>query len=325
MKARINYKSKKTIIILAIALILVIAAIAGTVAFIKGNDQAAAAMGDNQFETTDTPVSGDGTTTPTNNDDDEQEQQTELPPVMTEDDNNDQTTDGEEQTSNNNGATETTNGATGTTNETTGTTTGTTGTTVPNQDYTQTTTIVTENPWETRNIGWNSLGIASFTAAAKLDINKPDLDVEKTALVDNQISNTTTEAGTITYVIKINNTTNKDVKNIKTIDWVPEGTTLVENSINENGTINENGKITWVSDINAGSSVELKFTVKVDAKSGIISNKAYVNGRETNLVENEIKHSYVVNYVEKGTETKLAESKIVENKTYGDIVTESPI
>ena len=46
LKAKINYKSRKTIIIIAIAVILVIAAIAGTVAFIKGNNNAAAAMPD---------------------------------------------------------------------------------------------------------------------------------------------------------------------------------------------------------------------------------------------------------------------------------------
>ena len=47
MKARINYRSKRTIIIISIAVVLLIAAIAGTVAFVKGNRDSAAAMTDN--------------------------------------------------------------------------------------------------------------------------------------------------------------------------------------------------------------------------------------------------------------------------------------
>ena len=47
LKARINYRSKRTIIIISIAVVLLIAAIAGTVAFVKGNRDSAAAMTDN--------------------------------------------------------------------------------------------------------------------------------------------------------------------------------------------------------------------------------------------------------------------------------------
>lgn len=46
LKARINYRSKRTIIIISIAVVLLIAAIAGTVAFVKGNRDASAAMTD---------------------------------------------------------------------------------------------------------------------------------------------------------------------------------------------------------------------------------------------------------------------------------------
>ena len=51
MKARINYRSKRTIIIISIAVVLLIAAIAGTVAFVKGNKDAAAAMTDDKHGT----------------------------------------------------------------------------------------------------------------------------------------------------------------------------------------------------------------------------------------------------------------------------------
>lgn len=44
LKARINYKSRQIIIIMSIAVVLLIAAITGTVAFVKGNRNVAAAM-----------------------------------------------------------------------------------------------------------------------------------------------------------------------------------------------------------------------------------------------------------------------------------------
>ena len=56
LKARINYRSKRTIIIISIAVVLLIAAIAGTVAFVKGNKDAAAAMPDDNHS--DGPDSG---------------------------------------------------------------------------------------------------------------------------------------------------------------------------------------------------------------------------------------------------------------------------
>ena len=44
LKARINYKSRQTIIIMSIAVVLLILAITGTVVFVKGNRNVAAAM-----------------------------------------------------------------------------------------------------------------------------------------------------------------------------------------------------------------------------------------------------------------------------------------
>ena len=43
MKARINYKSKKTIIIFATIAVLLITAVTGTVAYIKNKNESAAA------------------------------------------------------------------------------------------------------------------------------------------------------------------------------------------------------------------------------------------------------------------------------------------
>ena len=328
MKAKINYKSRKTIIIIAIAVILVIAAIAGTVAFIKGNNNAAAAMpedeqttiGDAQNNNGGDANQNDGN--PSENPSDNP--QTELPAV--EADNNGTTTEG------NNGTTGTTNGGTTTNGNGTGTTTGTTtgtagtGTTVPNQDYTQTTTVITENPWETKTIGWSPLSISAYTAAANLGINKPELSSEKLAYVQGDslkeapVHTAIQKGEVITYVIKVTNKGNLDATSIRTIDTVPAGTELVDGSITANGT-ESNGKITWKTDIEAGKTVELSFQVSVVADSiNLIENTAKVNGTETPTTQNPVitsdKQASVV--IVKGVEEALEDrdAKVGETIRY---------
>ena len=303
MKAKINYKSRKTIIIIAIAVILVIAAIAGTVAFIKGNNNAAAAMPEDEQTTIGDAQNNNGGDAnqnggnPSENPSDNP--QTELPAVDA--NNNGTTTAGNDGTvTGNNDTTGTTNGGTTTngngTGATTGTTTGTAGTgaTVPNQDYTQTTTVITENPWETKTIGWSPLSISAYTAAANLGINKPELSTEKLAYVQGDslteapVHTAIQNGEVITYVIKVTNKGNLDATSIRTIDTVPEGTELVEGSITANGT-ESNGKITWKTDIKAGKPVELSFQVKVVADSiNLIENTAKVNGTETPTTQNPV-------------------------------------
>lgn len=335
MKAKINYKSRKTIIIIAIAVILVIAAIAGTVAFIKGNNNAAAAMpedeqttiGDAQNNNGGDANQNDGN--PSENPSDNP--QTELPAVDA--NNNGTTTAGNGATvTGNNDTTGTTNGGTTTngngTGTTTGTTTGTAGTgaTVPNQDYTQTTTVITENPWETKTIGWSPLSISAYTAAANLGINKPELSTEKLAYVQGDslteapVHTAIQKGEVITYVIKVTNKGNLDATSIRTIDTVPEGTELVEGSITANGT-ESNGKITWKTDIKAGKPVELSFQVKVVADSiTIIENTAKVNGTDTPTTQNPVitsdKQASVV--IVKGVEEALEDrdAKVGETIRY---------
>ena len=301
MKARINYRSKRTIIIISIAVVLLIAAIAGTVAFVKGNKDAAAAMTDDNHGTSQNdgtnaglPNNGDqndgsdqnndGTTLPTDGDNTN-------PADSNNNDNNGSTTnDGTTGTNGANGSTTgTTNGAN--TGANAGTTTGTTtagnnGANVPNQDYAQTTTVITENPWETKEIGWSPISVAAYTAASKLKVHKPDLDLQKYAYLDGDSLeelpvNTAAQKGeTITYVIKITNKGNEDVNGIRTIDVIPEGTEL--DSISEGGKLNNDGKIVWKNDIKAGETVTVSFKAKVTADSvNLIKNTAKVNGEET--------------------------------------------
>ncbi|MDO4391550.1 MAG: Ig-like domain-containing protein, partial [Clostridium sp.] len=293
MKARINYKSKKTIIIIAIAVVLLIAAITGTVAYIKGNNNAAAAMGNSEI--TEPANNGNdsnnngGVENPNTPNTDNPEQ---IPII---DDNQNPTTPAQ------NGDTTTNPGTTTNQGTTTGTTTGNAGTTVPDTEYTQTTVV--ENPWKTEDITWMPISLQAKTETTGLNINTPNLEVSKTAYVGNQeISaepvNTVAQPGQeITYVIRIKNTGNLATSTIRTVDAIPEGTEIVE--ISEGGVL-ANGKITWKNIIKAGETVELTFKVKVISETEItlISNTAKVNGEDTPTTETPVvttaKEAYLI-------------------------------
>ena len=340
MKARINYRSKRTIIIISIAVVLLIAAIAGTVAFVKGNKDAAAAMTDDNHGTSQNdgtnagvPNNGDqnngsdqnndGTTLPTDGDNTN-------PADSNNNDNNGSTTnDGTTGTNGANGSTTgTTNGAN--TGANAGTTTGTTtagnnGANVPNRDYAQTTTVITENPWEKKEIGWSPISVAAYTAASKLKVHKPDLDLQKYAYLDGDSLeelpiNTAAQKGeTITYVIKITNKGNEDTNGIRTIDSIPEGTELA--SISEGGALNNDGKIVWKNDIKAGKTVTVSFKVVVTADSiDLINNIAKVNGEETPETKTPVitanKTAQVVTIVDKEEVLENRDAKVGETIRY---------
>lgn len=340
MKARINYRSKRTIIIISIAVVLLIAAIAGTVAFVKGNRDSAAAMTDdnpgtsqndgtnaglpnNEDQNNGSDQNNDGTTLPTDGDNTN-------PADSNNNDNNGSTTnDGTTGTNGANGSTTgTTNGAN--TGANAGTTTGTTtagnnGANVPNQDYTQTTTVITENPWETKEIGWSPISVAAYTAASKLKVHKPDLDLQKYAYLDGDSLeelpvNTAVQKGeTINYVIKITNKGNEDANGIRTIDSIPEGTELA--SISEGGALNNDGKIVWKNNIKAGETVTVSFKVVVTADSiDLINNIAKVNGEETPETKTPVitanKTAQVVTIVDKEEVLENRDAKVGETIRY---------
>lgn len=100
-----------------------------------------------------------------------------------------------------------------------------------------------------KEIGWSPISVAAYTAASKLKVHKPDLDLKKYAYLDGDSLeelpvNTAAQKGeTITYVIKITNKGNEDTNGIRTIDSIPEGTELA--SISEGGALNNDGKIVW--------------------------------------------------------------------------------
>ncbi len=335
MKAKINYRSKKTIIIISVAVVLLIAAIVGTVAFVKGNQDAAAAMTDDGTSTSQNdganaglPNNGDQ-----NNGDDQNNNGTTLPEV------GDNTNPADSNNNGNNGSTTNggttgTNGANGSnTGANAGTTTGTTttgnnGANVPNQDYTQTTVIPgRDNVLVEQNteIGWSPISVAAYTAASKLKVHKPDLDLQKYAYLDGDSLeelpvNTAVQKGeTITYVIKITNNGNEDANGIRTIDSIPEGTELA--SISEGGALNNDGKIVWKNDIKAGETVTVSFKVVVTADSiDLINNIAKVNGEETPETKTPVitanKTAQVVTIVDKEEVLENRDAKVGETIRY---------
>ena len=335
MKAKINYRSKKTIIIISVAVVLLIAAIVGTVAFVKGNQDAAAAMTDGGTSTSQNdganaglPNNGDQ-----NNGDDQNNNETTLPEV------GDNTNPADSNNNGNNGSTTNggttgTNGANGSnTGANAGTTTGTTttgnnGANVPNQDYTQTTVIPgRDNVLVEQNteIGWSPISVAAYTAASKLKVHKPDLDLQKYAYLDGDSLeelpvNTAVQKGeTITYVIKITNNGNEDANGIRTIDSIPEGTELA--SISEGGALNNDGKIVWKNDIKAGETVTVSFKVVVTADSiDLINNIAKVNGEETPETKTPVitanKTAQVVTIVDKEEVLENRDAKVGETIRY---------
>ena len=211
MKARINYKSKKTIIIIAIAVVLLIAAITGTVAYIKGNNNAAAAM--ENTEVTEPADNGNdsnnngGVENPNTPNTDNPEQ---IPII---DDNQNPTTPAQ------NGDTTTNPGTTTNQGTTTGTTTGNAGTTVPDTEYTQTTVV--ENPWKTEDITWAPISLQAITANNGLEICVPSFSIEKSSEIVKYSENKSDKAevgDTIKYTITVTNTGKVTLKDIEVRD-----------------------------------------------------------------------------------------------------------
>ena len=324
MKARINYKSRKTIIITCVIAVLLIAAVTGTVAFIKGNNNAAAAMPDDNEQVNLNNGNSNNGDTPQENDN--QNNGENVEPNLNGDQNNGTTNNG---ANNSNTTNQNTNNGTTTAGTTTGTTTtGNNGANVPNQDYTQTTVIPgRDNVLVEQNtkIGWSPISVAAYIATANLNIHKPNLELQKYAYLDGDSLeelpiNTAVQKGeTITYVIKITNKGNEDANGIRTIDSIPEGTELA--SISEGGELNNDGKIVWKNDIKAGETVTVSFKVVVTADSvNLIRNTAKVNGEETPETKTPVitanKTAQIVTIVDKEEVLENRDAKVGETIRY---------
>ena len=300
MEGNSNTLSKKTIIAIIIAIILLFVASLSVGIFLanKGDTEAA---GGNQIS--------DGNQISVGNriEDNNQNTNTENNNSETPSDNinNSTVADNSNETTNNNNTVNDTsdNVENNTTNRTNNSTSGVTTKRDTSQVGETTLTrveekerVVSRDYWD----WWTPTSVAVVSTATKLVPTLPEIVVEKVA---------TTEAGKnvvyagqkITYTITVKNTGNKDVEKIEVTDKIPENTTF--SSIENDGKVikKENGEkilgVKWIVDVKAGEQVSVKFTVTVNEKmlvetengeiaeiptTGTIRNVAVANGEESN-------------------------------------------
>lgn len=359
MKARINYKSRQIIIIMSIAVVLLIAAITGTVAFVKGNRNVAAAMKNENRQTVENSEDNSRTNISIadngNLNNNETGNNSDNGKVLPNTGDNANPIDIGQNGNNgeNNGATIENDGTkvadTGNTpstttengsvagnsssnnslgNSTSGNQNGNTSTStttgeanVPNQEYTQTTVIPgRENVLVEQNteIGWSPINIKAFDIATKLKVhvNKfPDISTIKTSEGKHKDGTPVTkenplhELDTITYTLAVKNIGNgKGI--VKISDTVPEGTTLVADSI-------KCGENTYTeAELNAGIEVSLEggeekyitFTVTInpfkDEKITVRNAEAKQDETPVPPTDDEVVKEYVSIDVEKKFEDK---------------------
>ena len=221
MKSRLNYKSKRTIIIVAIIIALIAIASTGIYMFTKGNDEAKAfTEGNTTIGGSEANPSTEGNN-PTENPGAEEQPTTQpnIEPEQGSQNNNEGTT-----------GTQTPN-TQGTTNRpVSGTTTSTTNSNVPNGEY------VTERQEEitietgSLYVGWAPQTVAALTSTINLvkeetqlaySVNKVATAINGKAIVRDENGEILSRAkigDVVTYVITIENTGNVTLKNIHVVD-----------------------------------------------------------------------------------------------------------
>ena len=290
-----NFKvlDKKTLVAIIIIVVLIIAAIVGTVAFLKNrgtteatdlasyNEQSTQTTQDEQ-ETTETQEQSGDTATQS------AEEQTTQTTEDTETANVDTTTTENNQEENVTGA-----GATGTTETTSSTqTTGGTTTATDNiQESTitreETVTIPEQLVAEGEDKTWRptELQASIIDGFHNLTVQTPDIIVTKEAKTSS--GNNLVQVGeTITYTVKVKNTSAEPVEKIYVTDNIPEKTTYLSSEDNAQKFTDAEGKVIslrWVISLEANEEKTLQFQVTVNEDAtGTIRNVAIANGEESN-------------------------------------------
>ena len=279
MASKINYKTKRNIIIISIIAILFIISFVSTYFYIKANNEAQAVSENNtnsdvnQSEQTNTEENNNQP----NNTEEEQQPNTEENEENNVEENNSEANNSGETTTNVAENTENDNNENNTT-----------------ENNTQTQTITTIQRYETESTVVYFSQTDLDLALDELNANIPDLTANIEAVTGKE-NNYVVSGNEITYNIQINNNKENELEQIEVSAMLPEGTELVENTISDNGTI-ENGKITWTVDV--ADSKTVSFTVKVTETTGNIVATAVVNGIDTNEVTNTIDEAPVLTLVE---------------------------
>ena len=290
MKAKLNFKSKRTIIVISIIAVLAIAAGISAYFFTKGNDTAGATNAGQEEQ-----ASNNGVAITENNNG--QNGQNNAPESNSNQPNSQDSTLNANQndgTQNNDGVNNGTTGETGNNQGvananqgTTGTNTGATTqqrrtnnnanrttTNIPGANTDATTTyeqveenIVVENPWESHMVEWTPENVKTAVVSAK-EVKGRDINIEKTA--ETSTGKTAVSVGDeITYKIKITNNEEKVLNSLYIKDSIPEGTEFV--SIDELGIVDEEKTQVswnlWDLGLKKGESKEVSFKVKVTEKA----------------------------------------------------------
>ena len=279
MASKMNYKTKRNIIIISIIAILFIISFVSTYFYIKANNEAQAVSENN----TNSDVNqSEQTNTEENNNQPNNAEEEQQPNNEENEENNVEENNSE---ANNSGET-TTNVAENTEND------NNENNTTENNAQTQTITTIVRDEIESKVVYFSPTDLD--IELATLSANVPDLTANIEAVTGKE-NNYVVSGNEITYNIQINNNKENELEQIEVSAVLPEGTELVENTISDNGTI-ENGKITWTVDV--ADSKTVSFTVKVTETAGNIVATAIVNGIDTNEVINTIDEAPVLTVVE---------------------------
>ena len=286
---------KKTLVAIIIVAILVIAAIVGTVVFLKNrgtteatdlasyNEQQTGTTQEEQTTTDTQEQSGEPATQSTDGQETEVTEPTEEPANVPETDNIGATSAGNNQNQGNVG-TGTANAGTTTTTDNIQETTISREETIVHPD--QLVAQGEDKVWAPTELN------ASFASAySNIDSAEPtDVIVTKTATT--QSGSTLVQAGeTITYTITVQNNTNEKIERIYVTDKIPANTTYVSSTPKaeefDNGTVVTS--LRWLVDIEANATTTVNFTVMVnEGATGTIENVAIANGEESNKTETSI-------------------------------------
>ena len=138
---------------------------------------------------------------------------------------------------------------------------------------------------------WEEMNINADIASARVNAQSDNIIVEKLAKVQNG-DNLVTKGEEIIYEIKVTNNSDRDLNSVEIKDSIPEKTTYVANSVDNDATEVKEGEIVtgliWNLDIKANSSITVGFKVIVNNDAeGTIENIALANG-ENDKVETSI-------------------------------------
>ena len=310
MKEKINYKSKRALIIGITSVALFALVAIGTVLYIRGNNDTKATS-NNESSSNIAVDEGSGNNTESNSNNENNNPENKNGTDVTTEQNGENQPNGNVDNNNlENGNANNTENATNRDNnndendgdETTTRTNTRTGTTTSTDDsdnsagttYTQTGETVERKISDEFLVSWTPIAVNAITE----QINKPELEIKKKSFINNEkeedtnIHTAVVDKDYITYKISVKNNSDVDAKNIHIYDNVPEGTKFIE--IYDEGT-EKNGKLTWIKDIKSKEEVIVSFRVQVKSKKkneekeiNQIDNSAVVDGNETNETHNPI-------------------------------------